>query len=77
MEMIKEGDRVVKRGYLWKEETPRYGTATKCYYGKPTTIDKGIPLVDVLWDDGSTSCGFINGSGSLVPFTAFPSFQVL
>jgi hypothetical protein len=73
---FKVGEQVFKPGtplsrFVVLQELPRRGTVTKTYYGAPTATSKGIPLMDVRFDDGEERTGFINMVGV---FTTPPIF---
>lgn len=76
MEMIKEGDRVSRSGYSWRDEPSKFGTVTRCYYSHRSAVNVGVPLMDVKWDDGSTSIGHINGCGTVLRYISVPTFVV-
>lgn len=73
MGLLKVGDRVIQRGLVMLREADRFGEIVECYHGRSSAIDKGVPMVAVKWDDGSTERGYINGSGSLSVYTVCPT----
>jgi hypothetical protein len=73
MERLKVGERIVRPGYAWRGESDRYGEVVDCYYGVPTGVTQGTPMVAVRWADGTEERGFINGCGTLRTYIIVPT----
>jgi hypothetical protein len=56
---LAKGDRV-RRPAIKKGETDKDGAVSAVYYGQKSAVDNGVPLADVVFDDGSVGEGYIN-----------------
>jgi hypothetical protein len=63
---LQMGDRVIQKGWTWRNESDRVGTVVEVYRGMPSATDRGVELLAVRWDDtGQTERGYILTSGRL------------
>jgi hypothetical protein len=50
MERLKVGDRVVRRGWKWRNEPDQFGEVVECYNGIPSAVSPGEAMVAIKWD---------------------------